>query len=415
MCCPQQRDIYLEDSRRALVTLTSINAVIADGIRAYENHAEAYRRQLQEGGRIDTHVLGGNIHFMALNPSIDSIWYRLNISHVQAALDESMGYTSIRLWVPAAANSIRIHGVTWTGTEHMCSDMFNDRLFQRFGDLVATVLDTPDATSQQIGAPHGGLVLAGGTVQNLLRPRPLDTNGDLDFFPHGFSTPWQAGHAVFAAIQRVATHFNVTSAVFTPHTLTVHVEQEGRHATTAIQFILTGFVNVHHVLANFDLDCCCAAYDGNTVLCMDRFLWANKLGTNFIMPSRASCTLPYRSHKYGRRGFTSTVALPSSVPCVTFQQGTSLAAHQRGTLTNLAALVAAQYGSPPLRVGQYGGMWGEVSHIARDALLTVNFLTMLVRLLAANWGVDFNCRLPPKNYGPDPFDGAPGSFFNTRM
>jgi hypothetical protein len=79
----------------------------------------------------------------------------------------------------------------------------------------------------------------------------------------------------------------------------------------AIQVVSRLYHSAAQVLLGFDLDCCCVAYDGKSVLALPRALRALRRGYNLVDPSRQSLTYENRLMKYARRGFT--IAVPGDV------------------------------------------------------------------------------------------------------
>ncbi len=79
----------------------------------------------------------------------------------------------------------------------------------------------------------------------------------------------------------------------------------------AIQVVSRLYHSAAQVLLGFDLDCCCVAYDGKSVLALPRALRALRRGYNLVDPSRQSLTYENRLMKYARRGFA--IAVPGDV------------------------------------------------------------------------------------------------------
>ncbi|KAK7232275.1 hypothetical protein SO694_00030326 [Aureococcus anophagefferens] len=74
-----------------------------------------------------------------------------------------------------------------------------------------------------------------------------------------------------------------------------------------VQVILRLYSSPAEVLMGFDIDSCCAAYDGTRLLCLPRFRRAVNSSLNLVDPSRRSPSYESRLRKYALRGFAVSV------------------------------------------------------------------------------------------------------------
>lgn len=70
-----------------------------------------------------------------------------------------------------------------------------------------------------------------------------------------------------------------------------------------VQIILRLYKSIYEILAGFDVDSCCTAYDGSTVYLTPRSVNAFKFGYNIVDLSRRSPSYEHRLFKYHQRGF----------------------------------------------------------------------------------------------------------------
>lgn len=76
-----------------------------------------------------------------------------------------------------------------------------------------------------------------------------------------------------------------------------------------VQIVLRRYRSIAEVIAGFDIDCCCIAFDGSRVWALPRSQRALNYGFNLVDPSRRSPTYEMRLYKYSVRGFS--VAVPA--------------------------------------------------------------------------------------------------------
>jgi len=79
-----------------------------------------------------------------------------------------------------------------------------------------------------------------------------------------------------------------------------------------VQVVLRLYKSAAEVLMGFDLDSCCACYDGSKVHCLPRWRRAVNSGVNLADPGRRSASYERRLWKYALRGFA--VAVPAYDP-----------------------------------------------------------------------------------------------------
>lgn len=90
-----------------------------------------------------------------------------------------------------------------------------------------------------------------------------------------------------------------TTTVRTKNTITIVSQYPTRH----VQIVLRIYKSIAEILTGFDVDCSCAAYDGNQVYVSPRALAAYVTQTNQINLSRRSPSYENRLSKYSHRGF----------------------------------------------------------------------------------------------------------------
>lgn len=90
-----------------------------------------------------------------------------------------------------------------------------------------------------------------------------------------------------------------TTTVRTKYAVTIASQYPTRH----VQIVLRVYKSVSEIMASFDIDSSCAAYDGNNVYCSPRALAAFMTQINAIDLSRRSPSYENRLSKYAKRGF----------------------------------------------------------------------------------------------------------------
>ncbi|GAQ89753.1 hypothetical protein KFL_005580050 [Klebsormidium nitens] len=166
-------------------------------------------------------------------------------------------------------------------------------------------------------------MVAGGQVLGCLRglAKDIEKPSDIDIFLFALEGPgqilWKVHTLLFQIYQgyEIANRCNpvtrpdVFIEVFrTEHTLTLipryDVPVEGGFLSLPkIQIVMRNFLSAADVLAPFDLDCCCVAYDGTRVWASPRALRALQTGINLVGLSFRHVYYEDRLMKYSRRGF----------------------------------------------------------------------------------------------------------------
>lgn len=90
-----------------------------------------------------------------------------------------------------------------------------------------------------------------------------------------------------------------TTTVRTKNAITIASQYPTRH----VQIVLRIYRSISEILTGFDVDCSCAAYDGNQVYASPRALAAYMTQVNTIDLTRRSPSYENRLSKYSRRGF----------------------------------------------------------------------------------------------------------------
>ncbi|KAJ3336079.1 hypothetical protein HDU93_003703 [Gonapodya sp. JEL0774] len=166
---------------------------------------------------------------------------------------------------------------------------------------------------------------AGGSVATCLMPQPLNVNlydyyrtnpvykdSDVDLFLYDL-TPAEATAKVkeiakvilgYADSKKRETGDERSFVVRTQHAITFVCPYPFRR----IQIVLRIYKSPAEVLMGFDIDSCCAGYDGNSVWILPRCARALTMGYNLVDLTRRSPSYEYRLYKYSRRGFS--VAIP---------------------------------------------------------------------------------------------------------
>ncbi|KAG8989669.1 hypothetical protein FRB94_014122 [Tulasnella sp. JGI-2019a] len=163
-----------------------------------------------------------------------------------------------------------------------------------------------------------GVIAAGGSVLACLAPLPDHVvekgskralrkyyhgeaypASDIDLFLYGM-TPEQAEEKckeIFAAVED-SVPWEVTS-VRTKNAVSIHCQYPYR----SIQIVLRLYQSPAEVLAGFDIDSSCVAFDGDNVLATPRAIMAMMTQANQVAMDRRSPSYEVRLAKYAQRGF----------------------------------------------------------------------------------------------------------------
>lgn len=160
------------------------------------------------------------------------------------------------------------------------------------------------------------VVVAGSAVVTSLLPVPKEYSGskralreyyheklapasDVDLFLYGL-TESEAIEKIKQIEQRVRDSIlTETTTIRTKHAITIVSQYPTRH----IQIVLRIYRNISEILTGFDVDCSCAAFDGNQVYASPRALVAYMTQRNTVDLTRRSPSYENRLSKYSHRGF----------------------------------------------------------------------------------------------------------------
>ncbi|KAK7436334.1 hypothetical protein VKT23_019181 [Stygiomarasmius scandens] len=161
------------------------------------------------------------------------------------------------------------------------------------------------------------VIAAGGSVLACLMSLPSDElrlserelrefyhvmaypSSDIDIFLWGL-TPQQAEEKIIAIYQAVLRAVpNQVICVRTANTVSFH----SQHPYRSIQIVLRLYSSPAEVLAGFDIDAPCCAYDGKRVWASARAIIAMMRQCNTVDMTRRSPSYEFRLSKYAQRGF----------------------------------------------------------------------------------------------------------------
>ncbi|KAF7964563.1 hypothetical protein HWV62_5684 [Athelia sp. TMB] len=162
------------------------------------------------------------------------------------------------------------------------------------------------------------VIAAGGSVLSCLSPLPnrmepseaaikhhyrsqAYATSDIDLFLWGLS-PEEAEAkiiAIYAGIRRSAPSDVDMVCVRNKHTVSIYSQYPRR----VIQIVLRLYQSPAEVLAGFDIDASCCAYDGDRVWASPRAVIALMRQCNTVDMTRRSPSYEFRLAKYSRRGF----------------------------------------------------------------------------------------------------------------
>ncbi|KAK4502688.1 hypothetical protein PRZ48_006114 [Zasmidium cellare] len=122
---------------------------------------------------------------------------------------------------------------------------------------------------------------------------------DVDLFIYGL-TEEQAKEKIKQIEQNIRDAILVeTTTIRTKNAITIASQYPTRH----VQVVLRIYKSISEILTGFDVDCACAAYDGQQVYASPRALTAYMTQINTIDLTRRSPSYESRLSKYARRGF----------------------------------------------------------------------------------------------------------------
>ncbi|KZW00292.1 ankyrin [Exidia glandulosa HHB12029] len=182
-----------------------------------------------------------------------------------------------------------------------------------------------EGTLGQLGqGPWENVIVAGGSVLACLLPLPervtkqnskralrkwfhedaIWAASDVDVFLWGLSGPEEAEKKCIQIYEAVrdSIPWDVT-CVRTKHAITIHSQFPYR----SVQIVLRLYASPAEILAGFDVDCACVAYDGSRVWASPRAVAALMRQCNTIDVTRRSPSYEVRLAKYNSRGFEISV------------------------------------------------------------------------------------------------------------
>lgn len=160
------------------------------------------------------------------------------------------------------------------------------------------------------------VVVAGSAVVTSLLPVPAEYNtskralreyyhqklapaSDVDLFLYGL-TEGQAVEKIKQIEQRIRDSIlTETTTIRTKNAITIASQYPTRH----VQIVLRIYRSISEILTGFDVDCSCAAFDGQQVYASPRAVAAYMTQINTVDLTRRSPSYENRLSKYSHRGF----------------------------------------------------------------------------------------------------------------
>ncbi|KAL7272073.1 hypothetical protein RUND412_005133 [Rhizina undulata] len=128
----------------------------------------------------------------------------------------------------------------------------------------------------------------------------LTPASDIDLFIHGLTDPKEALAKMLAIEKTVRDNLLCeTTTVRTRNTVTIVSQYPNRH----VQIVLRLYKSAAQILAGFDVNCACVAYDGSRVFANPRSIASYMMQCNDIDLTRRSPSYENRLSKYSHRGF----------------------------------------------------------------------------------------------------------------
>jgi hypothetical protein len=143
-----------------------------------------------------------------------------------------------------------------------------------------------------------GICIAGGSVARMVFGdlRNIYVDFDFDFFIYDPVNYRQILNRTIAYFLRAQSFDNVFLTRCSNAALTISLLH--KNSIIELQFILTRFCSIEQVLLSFDIDACCDAYDGQSVLVLPHTLIPWILGYQVVHPDNASWNYTERLLKY---------------------------------------------------------------------------------------------------------------------
>ncbi|KAI9032166.1 hypothetical protein DFJ74DRAFT_653493 [Hyaloraphidium curvatum] len=160
------------------------------------------------------------------------------------------------------------------------------------------------------GAALAALVPTPGGVllEDYYLSTPMHASADVDLFIYGVTVDEANAklRQIFGAIEKAVKEQKPKSrviAVRTQHTCTFVSDYPFRH----VQVVLRIYKSPAEILMGFDVDACCAGYDGTNAWINARCARALTTQSNMVDLSRRSPSYELRLFKYAKRGFSIVV------------------------------------------------------------------------------------------------------------
>lgn len=122
---------------------------------------------------------------------------------------------------------------------------------------------------------------------------------DVDLFLYGLTEEQAIEKIKHIEDQIRNTILYETTTIRTKHTITIASQYPNRH----VQIVLRIYKSISEILTGFDVDCSCAAYDGQQVWASPRAIVSYVTQKNQIDLTRRSPSYENRLSKYSHRGF----------------------------------------------------------------------------------------------------------------
>jgi len=147
------------------------------------------------------------------------------------------------------------------------------------------------------------IVVAGGALVNIIT-KNKDKLSDVDLFVYGLdleSAKNKIDHVINSIKMKAHDMKYETRIYMNSNVINIYVFDTKK--LLQIQVILRLYNTLSHVLAGFDVDCCCVAYNSKDLLVTQRGLYALKYRVNLASLTRRSPSYENRLIKYSFRGF----------------------------------------------------------------------------------------------------------------
>lgn len=172
----------------------------------------------------------------------------------------------------------------------ICDDFFNMEFSRKTFDLLTYV-------------HWDNIVVAGGSLVNIITKCNEKLN-DIDIFIYGLDnkSAKKKVDSVINSIKQKAIDMKYDTRVYmNKNVINIYVFDTKK--LLQVQIILRLYDTLAHVLIGFDVDCCCACYDGKNIMVSERGKYALKYRVNIANLKRRSPSYENRLIKYSFRGF----------------------------------------------------------------------------------------------------------------